>query len=325
MIEVNAVSKSFKVINRRTGITGLLKDIVYPRKILRKVLQGISCTWKDGERVCVAGRNGTGKSTLLKIIAGVMRPSRGSVIYNGIEVYRHQKKYKRRLGAVFGQRSQLIWELPFIESLRYLRYIYKLERRAFEEAVSSITLYLDLQEFLNVPIREMSLGQRMRCEIAAGVVHRPSVLILDEATIGLDLSARAKIYSLLRFLSETQGTTIIFASHDVHDVIEMAERLMVLNDGIIAYDGSPTAFFEKHVHGRKITITFKEPYEQSGLDLSSFGRVGRISDYEISVTVDTNTAVIALLQRVDLLDHIQDFSMVEDDFRTVLGRYYDEQ
>lgn len=171
----------------------------------------------------------------------------------------------------------------------------------------------------------MSLGQRIRCEIAAGVIHEPSILIFDEATIGLDLSVKTKIYSLLRYLSEEHGTTIIYSSHDVHDIIEMAQRLIVLNDGVISYDGSPTAFLDRYIQSRKISITFREPYESLSIDLSSTGKIEKISDYEISIRVKTKRAVLGLLQHDNILEHLQDFSIAEDDFRAVLERYYDDQ
>jgi ABC-2 type transport system ATP-binding protein len=254
-----------------------------------------------------------------------MRPSKGSVLHEGKLIWRKEKSYKRQLGVVFGQRSQLVWELPFIETLRFLRLLYHVTSADFTKALHLLTDFLDLKRLLSMPVREMSLGQRMRCEITASLIHMPRIIILDEATIGLDLAVKEKIYYLLKHISDRQDAAIIHSSHDVHDISAIAQRLLILHDGGFVYDGSPDQFLKRFSESARVKVTFNSPYYDIPFDVRTLGNVERISDYELVIEADEKSTVLKLLQQHDLLDYTEDISSADEDLRIALSRFYDEK
>lgn len=216
---------------------GGARRIGRPRETIR-ALRNVTFGVAVGDSVALLGANGAGKSTLIKILAGVLHPTKGSVELHGLDPWKSRRQYRKQIGVVFGHRSQLWWDLPVVESLRFLGIVYQVERREIRSKLELLTNVLDLDPLLHTPVRELSLGQRMRCEIAASLIHSPKVLLLDEPTIGLDIISRVQLREHLRVLAAEKRCTVLLSSHDLLDVEGVTGRLLILEEGGLVYDDS---------------------------------------------------------------------------------------
>ncbi|MCW2948617.1 MAG: transporter related protein [Actinoallomurus sp.] len=230
MIEVDDVSKSFTV-RRRTGRLRRSRTLV-------GAVDRISFTVAAGEFVGYLGPNGAGKSTTIKMLTGILTPSSGRVRVGGLDPSRQRTALARRIGVVFGQRTTLWWDLPLRDSLTLIRHLYRVDRSTHRSRLAELTELLDLGAFLDTPVRQLSLGQRMRGDLAAALVHDPELLVLDEPTIGLDVVSKATVRGFLTRLNAEQGTTILLTTHDLGDIERLCRRVMVIDHGRLAYDGS---------------------------------------------------------------------------------------
>src|SRR5262245_5412095 len=225
VVVVRDLVKEFRRFRRREGLGGALKDLVSRRYESVRAVDGVSFSIGQGERIGYIGPNGAGKSTTIKMLTGILTPTAGEIVSLGLVPWRDRKRYVRRIGVVFGQRTQLWWDLAVIESFRLLLQIYEVPRVAGEERLKQLRAILDLDEFLHTPVRKLSLGQRMRADLAASLLHGPELLFLDEPTIGLDLVAKDAIRAFLRSVNEKFGTTILLTTHDLRDIELLAERV----------------------------------------------------------------------------------------------------
>lgn len=251
-------------------------DLIFPQKGCPVfALKGINLTVPIGQCVGLLGPNGAGKSTLIKILAGVLHPTQGTVRVNGLDPWRDWKRHRCSIGVLFGHRSQLWWNIPVFESLRFLAEIYGVKREEFWRTLARLQELLDLDPLLHLPPRELSLGQRMRCELAASLIHKPALLLLDEPTIGLDLLARIRLRSFLRDLVATGDSTILFSSHDLLDVEGVASRIVVLDRGQLLFYGTLDELRAKYAGFTAwVTVYLDEPASQSLRDgLSQFGEL----------------------------------------------------
>lgn len=238
-VEARNLTRGFSTYRRREGVRGALRDLVLRREVFRvTALAGVSFTVLPGECVALLGPNGAGKSTVMKILAGVLYPERGTVVVNGVDPWTQGIRHRRLIGVLFGHRSALWWNIPVLESLRFLADIYGVGREEFGRTLTELREVLDLDPLLALSARELSLGQRMRCELAAVLVHSPPLLLLDEPTIGLDLLTRLSLRSFLTKLAKKGKTTIVFSSHDLLDVEGLAARTLVLDAGHLIFDGT---------------------------------------------------------------------------------------
>lgn len=237
-IKLSGVTKLFKTFSRRPGLIGALRDLFRREYSNVTALDRISFTVPPGEIVGYLGPNGAGKSTTLKIIAGVLLPTEGHVEVNGFIPWIHRHEHARHIGVLFGQRSQLAWNLPVIESFRFLKEIYSLSESEYQARLEEMAEALELHPLLRLPVRELSLGQRTRCELAAVLLHNPALLLLDEPTIGLDIEVKLKIRAFLKKINARYGTTIVIASHDLQDIEGLAHRVIVIDKGRLVFDGS---------------------------------------------------------------------------------------
>jgi ABC-2 type transport system ATP-binding protein len=237
-IKLSQVTKEFKTFSRRQGLRGAILDLFRRDYQTIKALDRVSFEISPGEIVGYIGPNGAGKSTTLKIIAGVLLPTEGNVEVNGLNPWDRRREHCSRIGVLFGHRSQLGWNLPVLESFNFLREIYAIPERDYKDRLDELIEALDLEPLLRLPVRELSLGQRTRCELAAVLLHDPKVLLLDEPTIGLDIDVKLRVRSFLKQLNRERGTTILLASHDLQDVEGLAGRVMVIDRGRIIFDGS---------------------------------------------------------------------------------------
>ena len=238
MIIMKGVSKTYRVRSREGGLGSAVKSLFSPAYTQIPALRDMHFTIPDGQIVGYIGPNGAGKSTTIKILSGILRPDSGECTVNGMVPWLDRKRYVSGLGVVFGQRSQLWWDVPVLDSFRLLRDIYRVPEPAFQGNLDRLTALLDLGDLLTVPTRTLSLGQRMRCEIAAALLHNPQVLFLDEPTIGLDAVSKLKVREFILAENRDRGITVILTTHDMQDIDALCHRVLLIGKGRLLLDGS---------------------------------------------------------------------------------------
>ncbi len=236
IIKINNVSKEFKVLNRHEGLKGSLKDLFSRDYKIIRAVDNISMNISQGEIVGYLGPNGAGKSTTIKMMTGVLEPTSGEILINGVAPYKDRTKSSQEIGVVFGQRSQLWWSLPLIESFRLLKDIYQVSTADYDNMIKLYKSLVDIEPILHKPVRQMSLGQRTLSDILAAFLHNPKIVFLDEPTIGLDVSMKNKIRSLIHALNQEKNTTVILTTHDMGDVDALCRRIIIIDKGKMLYD-----------------------------------------------------------------------------------------
>ena len=237
LIHIQDLNKHFKILNRREGLSGAFRDLFSGDYRTVKAVDGISYDIEAGEIVGYIGPNGAGKSTTIKIMTGLLKPTSGTIQVNGLTPYENRIRQAQIMGVVFGQRTQLWWDLPVIESFKILKEIYKVDQKTFDTHMGLFNDLVGLQTLYTQQVRTLSLGQRMLCDITASFLHNPQVVFLDEPTIGLDISIKAKMRSVIKELNQTRKTTIILTTHDLGDVEALCQRIIIIDKGKILYDG----------------------------------------------------------------------------------------
>lgn len=238
MILVNHVSKTFQVTRRKSGFLAATKSLFHREYEEVKALDDISFTIGDGEMVAYIGPNGAGKSSTIKILSGILYPDKGTCLINGRIPWKERVAHVREIGVVFGQRSQLWWDVPVVDSFELLKDIYKIPERIYQDSFNELVTLLQLEKIIQTPTRQLSLGQRMRCEIAASLLHRPNLLFLDEPTIGLDAVSKLAVRNFIKKMNEEHHMTVILTTHDMQDVEAIAERVLLIGKGKILMDGT---------------------------------------------------------------------------------------
>jgi ABC-2 type transport system ATP-binding protein len=238
MISLNNITKTFRVAKRNAGFGNALRALFLREYETVYALRGVSFTVNSGEMVGYIGPNGAGKSTTIKIMCGILTPDGGDCVINGYNPWRQRAAHVRHIGVVFGQRSQLWWDVPVIDSFELIRDIYKTPQGAYKKNLDELTELLELEELLKTPARMLSLGQRMRCEIAAGLLHSPQILFLDEPTIGLDAVSKLAVRHFIKRLNAERGTTVLLTTHDMQDIEALTERVILIGKGQILLDGT---------------------------------------------------------------------------------------
>lgn len=238
IIEMKHIGKEFKVLNRREGLKGSIQDLFSKNYRIVKAVDDISISIMPGEIVGYLGKNGAGKSTTIKIMTGVLEPSQGEILVNGKIPYKNTTENAQNIGVVFGQRSQLWWALPVIESFKILKEIYQISDEEYKKNMECYKSLVGVDDILHKTVRQMSLGQRTLCDILAAFLHNPSVVFLDEPTIGLDVSMKSKIRKLIKDLNQEKKTTVILTTHDMGDVNALCKRIVIIDKGKMIYDNS---------------------------------------------------------------------------------------
>ncbi len=238
VISARNIVKEFKVIKKESGVKGALKSLIFPEKSVKRAVDGISFDIARGEIVGYIGPNGAGKSTTVKMMCGILTPTSGTITINGMSPLRERQRIVQDLGVVFGQRTQLYWDLRLGESFELLRRIYRIEKEKYESNLKRLNEILDINSFVNTPVRQLSLGQRMRGDLAAAMLHSPSILFLDEPTIGLDIDVKYAIRKFIKQINEDYNTTVILTTHDLDDVQQLCKRIIIINNGVIVSDSS---------------------------------------------------------------------------------------
>lgn len=252
MIELKSISKQYKIAIREKGLKGAFKSFFKRKYKVIDALNDVSFKIDDGEIVGYIGPNGAGKSTTIKIMCGILAPTSGDCVVNGYNPYKQRKDYVKHIGAVFGQRSNLSWDLPILDSFELLKEIYKIPNQMYQDNLKSLTNILGLTELLNVSPRQMSLGQRMKSELAGALLHSPKVLFLDEPTIGLDSTSKLIVRDMIKNINKLMGVTVILTTHDMNDIEALTNRVILIGKGKLLYDGSFAKI--KNQFKNKITI-----------------------------------------------------------------------
>ncbi len=278
---MNGISKEFKVLNRREGLKGSLMDLFSRDYRTLTAVNDISIKIPKGQIVGYLGPNGAGKSTTIKMMTGVLEPTRGEIIVNGCVPYKNRTKNAENIGVVFGQRSQLWWALPLIESFRLLKEIYLIPDEQYEEMMDLYASLVDLEPLLHKTVRQMSLGQRTLSDILAAFLHDPQIVFLDEPTIGLDVSMKAKIRELIKELNRRKNTTVILTTHDMGDVDALCERIVIIDHGKMIYDNDMEHL--KTYFGSYRTLKLRLPgdvWEERLIDESKTDVMSVIAEYQ---------------------------------------------
>ena len=266
MIEDKNLTKEFRKPVREQGVKGMFKTLFSRKYTSKLAVNDINFKINDGEIVGYIGSNGAGKSTTIKMMCGILNPTSGKVEIEGIEPYKKRMTVAGKIGVVFGQKTQLWWDIPLIESFKVLKQIYKVSDEDYKDRMEFLSKTLDLDEFLMQPVRTLSLGQRMRADLAASWLHNPKILFLDEPTIGLDVWVKEKIRKAIKVMNEKYNTTVILTTHDMQDIEDLCSRIIMIEKGKIIYDGAIEDI--KHHFGniRTVALTVKEKPDMNSLD-----------------------------------------------------------
>jgi len=283
-IQVQGLTKTFVTKEKQPGLRGSLRALFRPARRETQAVKDVTFTVEEGERVAFIGPNGAGKSTTIKMLVGILYPTSGQALVLGKVPWRERSRLAYDIGAVFGQKSQLWYHLPPADSFDLLARIYELERAAYRQRLASLVELFEIGEYLQVPVRKLSLGERMRCEIAASLLHRPRILFLDEPTIGLDVVVKQRIRDLILELNQQEGVTIFLTSHDAGDVEILCKRAMVINHGEVIYDGRVSTLKRDYIHTKTISLKLGEPWQ--GFDGRGV-QVLKHKGYGVKLEVDT--------------------------------------
>ncbi|EKN63653.1 ABC transporter [Neobacillus bataviensis LMG 21833] len=258
VIEVKQLRKEFKAYSSRTGLKGAFRDLLTRNYKVVPAVNDINFSIRKGEMVGYIGENGAGKSTTIKMLTGILTPTSGEVIVNGMNPHKERERFVQTIGVVFGQRSQLWWDIAVQESFRLLKKVYKVTDEQYDSHMNHVIKTLDIEPLLDKPVRKLSLGQRMRCELAAALIHNPPLLFLDEPTIGLDVLVKLKIREFLKEINEKYNTTILLTTHDLSDIEALCERVVMLDEGKVIYDGALMELKEKWGDRKELQFQFLE-------------------------------------------------------------------
>ncbi|MGN0374189.1 MAG: ATP-binding cassette domain-containing protein [Butyrivibrio sp.] len=330
MIEVSNIGKDFVSPKKYPGLKGAIKGLFSREKVTKCAVKDISFTIQDGEIVGYIGSNGAGKSTTIKMMTGILSPTYGKCLVNGIDPNKNRKENAKNIGVVFGQRTQLWWDLPLSESFTILKEIYNVSDEDYKERMEFLNNVLELKDFFEMPVRTLSLGQRMRADLGAALLHNPKVLYLDEPTIGLDLVVKDNIRTAIKEINEKYNTTVILTTHDIGDIEELCSRIIIIDEGSKIYDGSLEELKDKYGNMRCVTMEVKQPKALSrfnpamefGVDESEcvmeFGENNSVSITFEKHKVQVPQIMNAVMERTE----VRDIQIQETDLAKIVKAIY---
>lgn len=320
-ILVQDLAKTYRVAEREPGVLGALRGLAHRRTRTVEALKGVSFALERGELLGFIGPNGAGKSTTIKILAGILRPDRGEVVIDGLIPYADRIRHVARIGVVFGQRTQLWWDLPVIDGFDLLRDIYRVDPTEYVRTRDELVALLRLEKILDQPVRQLSLGQRMRAEIAAALLHRPQVLFLDEPTIGLDAPSKLAVRDFVKRLNREQGVTVLLTTHDMHDIEALAERVIVIGHGQVLADSAYAALRNDVLRERRLFIDFAG--EAPLIDLPGVD-VRRREGASLELAFDPRLVAAPTLIAAITADYpVEDLHLDQPAIEEVIARFYD--
>ena len=289
-IIVDDISKTFKVSKRSSGLRSALKSFFNRKYEYVTAVKNISFTIEKGEIVGYIGPNGAGKSTTIKMLSGILLPTAGNIKVNGLNPFKDRKKYVSNIGVVFGQRSQLAWDIPAEDTFDLLKDIYKLDDKMYKKNKEELVSLLNIQEIIKKPVRSLSLGERMRCEIAASLIHNPKILFLDEPTIGLDAVSKKIVRDFILKINKERKVTVILTTHDMMDIDALAKRIILIGKGEILYDGSLNNLKTEYGSKKNIVVNTKDTIKD--IKLKGIAKKTKI-DGGYSFIIDSNYITVS--------------------------------
>ena len=295
------LSKSYKSVIRDKGLKGSLKSLISKQTKIIQAVNDISLTIHQGEIVGYIGPNGSGKSTTIKMLTGILKPNQGSVCVCDIDPFKNRLKNATNIGTVFGQRTQLWWDLPISETYELLRRMYQIDDKTYQQNLKDFIEILELEAFMSRSVRQLSLGQRMRAEFAAALIHNPKVLFLDEPTIGLDIEVKKNIRQFIKRINEKRNVTILLTTHDMQDIEELSSRIVVVNHGKLIFDGDIDQLNKRFKAKKTIICHLSELVFKEKIDLSEYKNQNiqiDIDKYQIIVKVDAALPVSELISKL---------------------------
>ncbi len=326
MIEVKNLTKEFKINKKYPGFKGAIKSFFSSEYTIKKAVDDISFTINDGEIVGYIGANGAGKSTTIKMMTGILTPTSGEVLVNGIIPYKDRKKNAYNIGVVFGQRTQLWWDLPLSESFTLLKEIYEVDDQSYNERMEFLSSVLDLNDFMLSPVRTLSLGQRMRADIAAALINNPKIIYLDEPTIGLDVVVKEKVRQAIKEIKKQYGTTVILTTHDLSDIEELCDRIIIIDKGKKIYDGGIKDIKDKYGYMTTAEISVKDNKKiniNDNFDLGEEDLSYKFEEGKIIITFNKNkVSSTEIIQYVMSNMNVLDFKIIETSIEDIIKKIY---
>ena len=322
-IRVCNLRKEFAARESATGFAGAIRSLLPARGKSFLAVDDLSFDVAEGEMVGLLGPNGAGKSTTVKMMTGILYPTDGSIRIYGLDPIRDRVANARQMGVVFGQRTQLWWDLPVGDSLDMLRHIYDVPNTRYRENLAVFHDVLELGELLKVPVRRLSLGQRVRCDIAAALLHDPRIVYLDEPTVGVDVTARQRIREFIQRINREQGVTVLLTTHEMSDVERLCERIIVIDHGRLRYDGGLDTLRRRLGSARQLVIDFAEPI--GVLDLPSGASIARIDGQRAWIEFDREElGVPQLIGAIQVQREVSDLMVREPEIEQIIDRLYAE-
>lgn len=324
IIEVNNLVKKYRIIEKEEGIKGYFKHLIKPKYKEFNAVNGINFNIEEGELVGYIGENGAGKSTTIKMLTGLLTPTSGNVVVNGIIPNKKRIENNKNIGAVFGQKTQLWWDLPVIESFRLIKKMYKIPENEYRKNLKKFAEILDLNDLLEKQVKNLSLGQKMRCEIAATFLHNPKIVYLDEPTIGLDVLVKEKIRKFIKEINKEKKTTVILTTHDLNDIEDVCDRIILLDKGQIIYDGTKQKF--KDTYGKyviaELIVNNKTKELSKDIDLKN---VEILEETERKLKMKFSheeITIVKIMDEISKYSDIEDIHMKESELEDILKEIY---
>ncbi len=326
IIEATGLTKTYQSAVKEGGLAGAIKHLVKPVYREVEAVRDVNLAIEPGEAVAYVGPNGAGKSTTIKMLTGILMPSAGSVRVNGMDPYRSRMENAKRIGVVFGQRTQLWWDIPVRESFTLIRDIYAIPPARYRDNLAYLTEVLGLAEIMGLSARKLSLGQRMRADLAVSLIHDPAVVFLDEPTIGLDVAVRERIREFLVKVNGERGTTVLLTSHDLDDIRDVCKRLVIIDEGTIIYDGQLQGLLDRAAKSRTIHLRLGSGGPGLARELGSRKGIEVVSCEEKAVSLDFDRFALSARDVVSLAigsGDVVEFRIYETDIERVIKNVYE--
>ena len=325
IIEVNHLSKVYRNTIKDPGLKGAFKHLIKPRYEDKIAVSDVNFSVEAGEAVAYIGSNGAGKSTTIKMLTGILVPTSGEISVNGLNPYKDRMENTKNIGVVFGQRTQLWWDIPVLESFQLLKDIYEIPSDEYKRSLDLFCDILDLNQFINQPARKLSLGQRMRADIAASLLHNPPIVYLDEPTIGLDVAVKEKVHEFLKSMNAKRQTTILLTSHDLNDIERICNRIIIIDKGTVIYDDAISKIKNELAAERKINLVVRDAnilLETLLKDLPDL-TITREDGTKIGIMFNQNkVSAVTILDRLLKTTDIKDFSIEEPSIEQIIKKVY---
>ena len=304
MIDVQNLCKDYVMRRKEPGLRGAIRGLVRPEHKKIHAVSNLSFHIDDGEIVGFIGPNGAGKSTTIKMMSGILTPTKGCVLIDGRDISKHRKEVVRNIGVVFGQRSQLNWDLRLGESFELLKHIYQIDQSDYDRTIDDLDSILGIREIIDKPVRQMSLGQRMKGDLVASMLHSPGVLFLDEPTIGLDVSAKYALRKFIKEINKTRRTTVILTTHDLGDIQELCERLIIINHGVMMEDGRLSEIVDRIAPYKTLVVEYYDESAQDHDRCEMTEHSGNVAKYQFIKNEVTAAEIIADLSRIKTIKDV---------------------